>query len=259
MTDLIRNAKSGNDWTENDLRAYRIRVVYQDAATFFQIPGPDLPAPVVQHPAVLTLPDSATATESPVYQFLRTMDLAMLPVEVGESAVDDFAVLLLEELGYVSFGRVTRTRKSIPLVIFGENRHAKTDVCIDDSGILILLVQEDKRLGGNPVPQLVAEAIAAFQSNNVTREQTFGLPRLPSKVVPGITMKGTSPTFFKVLVTQELATAVMGGVYPTTETIVQAHLPTIPRPLDRLNEGMKPLDNRLLIMACFEAFKQFVR
>jgi hypothetical protein len=189
------------------------------------------------------------------------MDLAMLPVDAEESAVNDFAVLLLQELGYLPVGRVIRTRKDIPLVICGENRHAKTDVCIIDDGGILLLVQEDKRhaVAGNPVPQLVAEAIAAFHSNNVTREQTFGLPRLPSKVVPGITMKGTSPTFFKVLVTQELATAVMGGVYPTTETIVQAHLPTIPRPLDRLNEGMKPLDNRLLIMACFEAFKQFVR
>ncbi|KAJ6576507.1 hypothetical protein DFH09DRAFT_362087 [Mycena vulgaris] len=258
MANIIRSAKSGSDWTENDLHAYHIRVVYQDAATFFQIPS--LPPPAVKHPAVLTLPGPATATDSSVYQFLRAMDLAMLPVDAGESAVDDFAVLLLQELGYVPVGRVLRTRKDIPFVICGEHRHAKMDVCIiDDVGIL-LLVQEDKRHadGGNPVPQLVAKAIAAFHTNNVTREQTFGVPPLPSKVVPGITMKGTSPIFFKVLVSQELAMAVMGGVYPATETIVLAHLPSIPRPADRWNEGMKPRDNRLIIMSCFEAFKQFV-
>ncbi|KAJ7870143.1 hypothetical protein B0H14DRAFT_2345757, partial [Mycena olivaceomarginata] len=177
-----------------------------------------------------------------------------------ESAVDDFAVLLFQELGYVPVGRVIRTRKDIPLVICGEHRHAKTDVCIIDDGGILLLVQEDKRHadGGNPVPQLVAEAIAAFQSNNLTRELTFGLPPLPFKVVPGITMKGTSPIFFKVPVSQELVTAVIGGVYPATETIVQAHLPAIPRPAERLNEGMKPQDNRLIIMSCYEAFKQFV-
>jgi len=47
--------------------------------------------------------------------------------------------------------------------------HAKTDVCVMDrrSGI-ILLVQEDKRLlgGGDPEPQLFAEAVAAFQFHN---------------------------------------------------------------------------------------------
>ncbi|KAJ7806257.1 hypothetical protein B0H14DRAFT_3091411 [Mycena olivaceomarginata] len=234
MADLIRSAKSGSNWTENDLHAYHIRVVYQDAATFFQIPGPGLPAPTVQHPAVLTLAGPAAATEPSVYQFLRVMDLAMLPVDAEESAVNDFAVLLLQGLGYLPVGRVIRTRKDIPLVICGENRHAKTDVCIiDDGGIL--LVQEDKRhaVAGNPVPQL-----------------TFGLPPLPSKVVPGITMK--------VPVSQELVMAVIGGVYPATETIVQAHLPVIPRPADRLNEGMKPQDNRLIIMSCYEAFKQFV-
>ncbi|KAJ7259548.1 hypothetical protein B0H12DRAFT_418087 [Mycena haematopus] len=79
-----------------------------------------------------------------------------------------------------------------------------------------VLMQEDKRHadGGNPIPQLVAEAIAVFHSNNNIREQTFGLPPLPSKVIP--------PSAY------------------------------------RLNEGMKPLDNRLVILSCYEVFKQFV-
>ncbi|KAF7371980.1 hypothetical protein MVEN_00056000 [Mycena venus] len=233
MADLIRSAKSGSDWTENDLHAYHIRVVYQDAATFFQIPGPGLPAPAVQHPAVLTLSGPATATDASVYQFLRTMDLAMLPVDAEESAVDDFAVLLLQELGYVPMC-VSSTMAGFYFW------------CRRTNGT---------QMEENPVPQLVAEAIAAFHSNNVTREQTLGLPPLPSKVVPGITMKGTSPIFFKLPISQELVSAVIGGVYPATETIVQAHLPAIPRPAERLNEGMKPQDNRLIIMSCYEAFK----
>ncbi|KAJ7701428.1 hypothetical protein B0H17DRAFT_859632, partial [Mycena rosella] len=80
------------------------------------------------------------------------------------------------------------------------------------------------------------------------------LPLL-SKVIPGITIKDTSPIFFKIPVTQELVTAVIGGVYPTTETIVHAHLPAIPRPVYRLNEGMKPPDNRCIILFCYEVFK----
>ena len=35
MADLIRSAKSGNDWTENDLEAYNIQLQFEDAATFF--------------------------------------------------------------------------------------------------------------------------------------------------------------------------------------------------------------------------------
>ncbi|KAJ7758092.1 hypothetical protein DFH07DRAFT_884698 [Mycena maculata] len=268
MANLIRSAKSGSDWTENDLDAYRIRIEYQDAATFFQIPGPDLPPPVVRHPAVLTLPGPAATTDEDAYKdayrFLRALDMATVPdateSAVDDSAVDDFTVLLLTELEYVPMGRVLRTKKNIPLVICGENRQANTDVCVIDDDDILLLVQEDKRQGetGNPVPQLVAEAIAAFHSNNMNREQMLGLPRLPSEVVPGITMKGSAPTFFKVPVSQELVTAVMGGVYPAAETIVYAHLPPIPRPVERWNEGMKPLDNRLIIMSCYEAFKQFV-
>ena len=71
-------------------------------------------------------------------------------------------------------------------------------------------------------------------------------------------MTGTSPTFFKIPVTVELSRAVELGLYPATPTVVSMHVPDIPRPDRRLNEGMRPLDNRRSILACFEAFKQFV-
>jgi hypothetical protein len=43
--------------------------------------------------------------------------------------------------------------------------------------------------------------------------------------IPCITMSGTRPTFYLVPVTQELSTAVIGGVYPATETTVLNVLP----------------------------------
>ncbi|KAJ7261718.1 hypothetical protein B0H12DRAFT_1013263, partial [Mycena haematopus] len=212
-------------------QAYRIRVVHDDAPTFFEMPA--LPPPAVQHPAILALSGPTAATDPYVYEFLRAMDEAMLTAD----AAADFAVLLLR---YAPVGRLIRTRKHIPLLVCGETRHATADV----------------RHAG--IPQLIAEAVAAFYSNNMTREQVLAVPPLPSKVVPGITIKGTSPIFFKIPATQELVAAVMGGVYPSTDMIVHAHLPVIPSPVRRLDEGMKPLDNRLVIMSCFEAFKQFV-
>ena len=181
MTELIRSAKSSNNWTSNELAAYNIVVEYQDAATFFGMPN--LPQPTTINPAVLTTTDPDDATDVSVYALLRMMDLALSPAPVEESAVDDFAVLLLHALGYSMRGRVLRTRKDIPLVICGKFRHAKIDVSVvNQNNILLLLVQEDKQHMGHPDPeaQLIAEAIAAFTANNQTRQKTLNqLPLIP--------------------------------------------------------------------------------
>ena len=119
-------------------------------------------------------------------ELITLLDLAMIP-EMGETAVDDFAVELFKVLGYVRRERVARTRVDLSLFICGEMRHAKTDVCIVDrsQNDILLLVQEDKRLEHwepiNSRAQLVAEAVAAFNENNAQRE-TAGLPPLEEKV-----------------------------------------------------------------------------
>ena len=194
------------------------------------------------------------------YEFVRHMVLAMDPVPTEESAVDDFAVYLLTLLGYVPRTRMTRTRVDIPLTICGEQCHAKTGVCIVDEDDILLLVQEDKRHEErkDPEPQLIAEAIAAFQANDTRRTRVLGQDAIDTKVMPGITMLGSSPTFYKIPVTKELVHAVALGQFPATPTVVYAHLPVVPCPTRRLSEGMKPLDNRRHILACYEAFMQFV-
>ncbi|EIW58081.1 uncharacterized protein TRAVEDRAFT_126570 [Trametes versicolor FP-101664 SS1] len=123
-------------------------------------------------------------------ELINLLDLAMAPAAAEESAVGDFAVELLKCLGYVKRHRVARTRKHTPFFICGEWRHAKTDVCLVDrqQHDILFLVQEDKRfpLDSNPCdpgPQLIAEAIAAFEHNNLLRT-TAGLPALESKVRP---------------------------------------------------------------------------
>ena len=130
----------------------------------------------------------------------------MDPVPAEESAVDDFAVYLLTLLGYVPRSRMTRTRSDIPLIICGEQCHAKTDVCIVDADDILLLVQEDKRHKErkDPEAQLVAEALAAFQTNNTRRTRLLGQAPIASKVIPGITLIGSSPTFYKIPVTLSL-------------------------------------------------------
>jgi hypothetical protein len=259
MANLIRSAKSGSEWTMNDLIAYNVTIEAQDAPTFFG--QPELPQPVV-HPELLTT-HSVTDTimaDDESFHVLKYMDLAMNIVPGEESAVDDFAMQLLRAIGYRSRGRFLRSRKDIPLFICGVWTHAKTDVCVMDQDDILLLVQEDKRHleVGDPRPQLIAEAIAAVQMNNIKRETVLGLPPLEFRQMAGITMIGTSPTFFKIPVTSQLLQAVQLGDYPVTPTVVAMHIPNIPRPARRLSEGMRPLDNRRSILACFEAFKQFV-
>ena len=228
MAHLIRNPKSGSDWTANDLTAYNITVVQQDTLTFFGQAALPLPA---QRPDLLDRLTADEMVDDDSYHLLRYMDLAMDPVPGEESAVDDFALQLLRLMGYASrpLGRDLRTRKDIPLFICGEWRHAKTDVCVMDTNGYLLLVQEDKRHLEivDAEFQLIAEAIAAVQSNNRTRN-LLGLDPLDVKVMAGITMTGTSPTFFKIPVTFELTEAVRLGEYPAVPTVVAMHRPDIP-------------------------------
>ncbi|KAH7911634.1 hypothetical protein BJ138DRAFT_983372, partial [Hygrophoropsis aurantiaca] len=110
----------------------------------------------------------------------------------------------------------------------------------------------------DPLPQLVAHAIGAFQVYNANRVQS-GLDPVDNKarnsVIAAIVMSGTLPTFVKIPVTAELAECVRSGEYPTHPTVVLGHTPDIPSPVPQ-SEAMNPLDNRRVIFRCFEAFRQ---
>ncbi|OBZ76165.1 hypothetical protein A0H81_03373 [Grifola frondosa] len=210
-----------------------------DSATFFGTPA--LPDPGVD-PEVLTVESADDTTDQQNYELLTHMNFAMMPAEAEDSAIDDFTVVLLKNLGLYS-------------------PSSYSDVCIIDRSTndIILLVQDHKRLGGqnDTYGQLVAEAVAAYQDINARRSAS-GLETLESKVMPGIIIIGTFPSFFKIPITKELAECVQRGMYPENPTVVLGHVPDIPRPHRKWSEGMIPLDNRRIILQCFEAFKQFV-
>ena len=137
-------------------------------------------------PELLTNVEAGAMQQDRHADLITYLDLAMMP-ELGETAVVDFAVDLFKTLGYVRRERVARTRMDLPLFICGESRHAKTDVCIMDrsQNDILLLVQDEKRLEHedpvNAQAQLVADAIGAFNENNVHREAArdyhgFGYP-----------------------------------------------------------------------------------
>jgi hypothetical protein len=136
---------------------------------------------------------------------------------------------------------------------------AETDACLMDasSETLLLGVQEDKThiKPSDLEAQLIAEAIGAFQENNAKRINVLFLDPREMQVILGITMVGTFPRFYKVKVTADLDRSVRFGLYPATETVVYRHTPRVPR---RRSDGMRPLDNRELVLRYYEAFKKFV-
>ncbi|KZT20547.1 hypothetical protein NEOLEDRAFT_1075491, partial [Neolentinus lepideus HHB14362 ss-1] len=78
---------------------------------------------------------------------------------------------------------------------------------------------------------------------------------LLSAVMLGITMIGTSPTFYKMPVSEDLFTAVVSGQYPATPTTVERLVPPVPDLSTYRMQGMKPLVNRRVVFQCFEAFR----
>lgn len=230
-------------------------MVEQSFVEFFnQNQLPPVP-PAVRHFCETT--DRALATDDDTYKLLHYLDLAQNPKVGQEAVVDNFAARLLETLGYASGRRVIVTRQALPLIICGTQCSAQTDVCICDENDYLLLVQEDKRLeiSEDPEPQLIAEAIAAYQRNNFVRDRVLHVPTLDEITFPGITLVGTSPTFYKIKVTAELSNAVMGGSFPANAVVVYRHTPRLPR---RNSEGMRPLENRTTILQYYQVFKAFV-
>ncbi|KAF9467586.1 hypothetical protein BDZ94DRAFT_1379352 [Collybia nuda] len=110
---------------------------------------------------------------------------------------------------------------------------------MDASSKILLLVQEDKTHinPSDPEAQLVAEAIAAFQVNNTKRVNNL--------LIPGITMVGTFPRFYKIKVTANLDQCIRFGQYPETQTVAYHHMPRVPR---SCSNGMRPLDNCKLVL-----------
>jgi hypothetical protein len=86
----------------------------------------------------------------------------------------------------------------------------------------------------------VAEAIAAFYQNNKARERA-GLAAVTSAVIPGITMLGSAPTFFKIPVSRALVKAVVTGQYPESTNVVERLLPPVEDVMNYSARGMKPL------------------
>jgi len=249
-----RIAKPCNQWTADEFVAYHIKVVHQNFANFFEMPMP--PEPTI-NPNILTTVHWSKAPDPDTADTLKFIDLVTTPVSSGETSMVDFADNVLRALRYPRprIGWFLRSRFHLsPLVICGKEKQALINVCLTDRRDIALLLIQEVKGDQDPHAPLVAKAIAAFMHNR-THMEARGLPLPQSTVIAGITLKGSTPTFYKIPISMELATAVRQGVRPESPTIVYAHVPDVP---GSPSEGMRPLDNRRVILSCFEAFKKFI-
>ncbi|KAF8509046.1 hypothetical protein JB92DRAFT_2832125 [Gautieria morchelliformis] len=241
----ICTSKPGCHWTRAELLDYSIRILPCDVPTFCKIASlPQIPV----DSEFLTKKDREDITDH------HTRDLTNL-IYVTSSApdkatVDLFASTFLSYIRYTSKTRHIGLHRELPLTMCGEETYAEPDVYLSDhSSSILMLIQEDKTL--------IAEAIGAFQYNNKLRREAK-LPHLKEMIFPGIIMHGTAPVFYLIPVTEELSEAVMRGRPPTIETVVKEYIPDVLRMNKQRSEGMMPLDNRVIIVKCYEAFKRFI-
>jgi len=236
--------------------AYNITVSTRSPREFFlQNPEPSL---VGLDPSLINSAVDAENVPDNTFRYLSHLDLATNAGQ--ESFFDNFSRETLSLLGFEERGLVLTTRHIIPLTIRGDDRVAQTDVCLLDRRSMILLVlQEDKTVFNSkrPEPQVIAEAIAAYQYNNEKR-QSRGLPTLDAMTIPCITMVGTRPTFYLVPVTQALSAAVVTGQYPQAPTEVVKCFTFLGHDR-RSSEGMETPEYRRVAFQRFLAFKDLAK
>ena len=173
MENILHSPKSSNDWTQNELRAYNIQVVEQSLVEFFQLPPLPLQAtPTIHHFCETT--HKGLALDGDTYRLLYFLNCTHNGNYGQKAALTHLMAILLEKMGYVSDCRIDFLHQLLPLIICGKQCSAQMDVCIcDENSYHVLLVQEneiegddDSDICGDPEPQVIVEAITAYQRNN---------------------------------------------------------------------------------------------
>jgi len=139
MTHFIRSAKSGSDWTENELFAFNIIIQDVDVATFFGVPH--LPSTTVS-PVIL---NNALQPDFPISKDDRLFFRYLERANIGEKAtVDDFAGHILRMLNFDDEGKLIASKRELSFTMCGTRVWAKADITVMDNAEYSLMMQEDK-------------------------------------------------------------------------------------------------------------------
>lgn len=255
MADLSRSPTSS--WTAHELIAYNIAIITQTPQEFFhQNAEPSLEH---IHPALINaVTDFDPDVPVNISEYISHLLLAIKGGQEGFFV--GFSRETLNVLGFTESDGVLISRYTIPLTICGKaNRSVKTDVCLLDPQLMILLVVRGAK-NKSPMqaePQVIKAAIAAYQHNNKMR-QNRGLPILDAMTIPCITMVALQPTFYLVPVTQALNMAVVAGQYPETPINVTKCVTGLGHD-HQITENMATPEYRRVAFQHFIAFKGLAR
>ncbi|KIL66756.1 hypothetical protein M378DRAFT_9825 [Amanita muscaria Koide BX008] len=246
MAQIVRSAKSGNKWTENELIGFNITVNTVDVQTFFnvaQLPPTNV-SPVILNN--LDAPPPPAALTKDEYHFFTYLERAENTLGC---CVDDLAghILRMVDFDDVMHRRSLALKKELTFTMCGETVYAKPDYTVMDHDNYALLRDA---VTYEPQAQLIAGAIAAFVANNRHRVHP-----LAQETLLGITMVGASLIFYKIPITQALITAVITGQYPAQSTIIQRFVPPVANLIHYARDGMRPMGNRLIVFQCLEAMR----
>lgn len=257
MAELTRSSKLPRDWTVNELLAYHITVEAQTPQQFFGIPDPPLDS---IDPSLINSTINADNVSDSTFQYLTHLDLATNGGQAN--MIHDFSRETLRILGFAERGLVLISHFIMPLTICGDHLcDVETNLCLlDRRSMVLLILRDDEPIFNNlaqPEPQIIAEAIGAYQHNNRKR-QTRGLPILDAMTIPCITIVGRRPTFYLVPVTKALSNAVVTGQYPRAETKVMKCITFSPS--SRWGrEGMETPAFRHIAFQRFVAFRDLAK
>ena len=256
MANLPRKAKPGRKWDDYDLKAHNMEWQLQTLDEFFGVSE----LPELEDPNIIPFTTTAyrhEATDDATYKLIHHLDAAYAPMDCQGTAFDTFVEHLLESMGYANGRRIIQTQYEYPFLISGESRLvAHTDVCLlDETNKVLLLARrsrmpEEGDLEPDPLPPMVAAAIAAFQYYN--RSVT-----LKEMDVPAIAFYGTWPRFYKIKVTKQLSDSVRFGLYPAEHIVIPCHIPKH-SPASMHTMGMLALENRVIVLRYLQAFKAMV-
>lgn len=141
MAQVVLSAKSGNDWTDNELIGLNVSYQNVDVPTFFgtsQLPVTSV-SPVILNNDVEPLPPTVLSKDERL--FFRYLHRAVVE---NEASVDDWAGHVLRILDYDGGDREIATKRELSFTMCGEWKWAKPDFVVLSGGQRTLLVQEDK-------------------------------------------------------------------------------------------------------------------
>lgn len=144
MAYLMRSAKSGSEWTSNDLDAFKIRIDTVDFQEFFGIPA--IPA-LRADPMILNHVDAPVGVNlsRDVRLFFRLLrDVVTRDDTVQESFVDDFSLHLLGPILRLDEpNRVLHQLENFHFIMCGREVDARPNIVLHDSDDRILLLVQN--------------------------------------------------------------------------------------------------------------------